>query len=57
MGQLAPDLRDTVALVLGEEMTQAQAAAILGVSEGTVAWRMSQVKKSLRKLAEEETGS
>lgn len=57
MGQLAPDLRDTVALVLGEEMTQAQAAAILGVSEGTVAWRMSEVKKSLRKLAKEETGS
>ena len=57
MGQLTPDLRDTVALVLGEEMTQAQAAAILGVSEGTVAWRMSEVKKRLRKLAEEETGS
>lgn len=54
MARLSPDLRDTVALVLGEELTQAQAAEVLGVSEGTVAWRMSEVKKRLRVLAAEE---
>lgn len=54
MARLGPDLRDTVALVLGEELTQAQAAEVLGVSEGTVAWRMSEVKKRLRALAAEE---
>ncbi len=54
MQRLSPELRDTVALVLGEEMTQAEAGAILGVSEGTIAWRMSEVKKRLRALAAEE---
>ncbi|MGP3698309.1 RNA polymerase sigma factor [Rhodobacter sp. NSM] len=51
MTALPVELRDTVALVLGEEMTQAEAAAVLGLAEGTVAWRMSEVKKRLRALA------
>ncbi len=55
MTRLLPELRDTVALVLGEEMTQAEAGAVLGVSEGTIAWRMSEVKKRLRAMAEEDT--
>lgn len=54
MARLSPELRDTVALVLGEEMTQAEAGQVLGVSEGTIAWRMSEVKKRLRALAAEE---
>lgn len=54
MAQLSPDLRDTVALVLGEELTQREAAEILGISEGTVAWRMSEVKKRLAALARAE---
>jgi RNA polymerase sigma-70 factor, ECF subfamily len=54
MQRLSPELRDTVALVLGEELTQAQAGEVLGVSEGTVAWRMSEVKKRLRAIAAEE---
>ena len=56
MQRLSPELRDTVALVLGEELTQAQAGEVLGVSEGTVAWRMSDVKKRLRAMAAEEAG-
>lgn len=54
MTRLSPELRDTVALVLGEELTQAQAAEVLGVSEGTIAWRMSEVKKRLRAMAKGE---
>ena len=54
MTQLSPELRDTVALVLGEELTQAQAGEVLGVSEGTVAWRMAEVKKRLRAIAAKE---
>ena len=54
MTRLSPELRDTVALVLGEDLTQAQAAAVLGVSEGTIAWRMSDVKKRLKAIAAEE---
>lgn len=54
MLSLPPDLRDTVALILGEELTQAEAAQVLGLSEGTIAWRMSEVKKRLRARAAEE---
>ncbi len=54
MTRLSPDLRDTAALILGEDMTQAEAALVLGLSEGTVAWRMSELKKRLRAIAAEE---
>lgn len=54
MARLSPELRDTLALVLGEDMTQAEAGLVLGLSEGTIAWRMSEVKKRLRAMAAEE---
>ena len=54
MTRLPTDLRDTAALILGEDMTQAEAAQVLGLSEGTVAWRMSELKKRLRAIAAEE---
>ena len=54
MTELPPELRDTVALVLGEELTQAEAGLVLGLSEGTIAWRMSEVKKRLRAKARED---
>jgi len=54
MRRLSPELRETVALVLGEEMTHAQAGKALGLSEGSVSWRMSEVKKELRLMAKAE---
>ena len=51
MAALPDDLRDTVALVM-DEMTHAEAAAVLDVSEGTISWRMSEVKKRLREMKE-----
>lgn len=45
---LAPDLRETAALVVGEGMTHAAAAEILGVAEATVSWRLAQLRKTLR---------
>ncbi|MEZ5779013.1 MAG: RNA polymerase sigma factor [Paracoccaceae bacterium] len=54
MQRLSPELRDTVALTLGEELSQKETAEVLGVSEGTVAWRMSEVKKRLREAARAE---
>ena len=54
MRSLTPELRETVALTLGEDLTQREAAEVLGVSEGTVAWRVSEVKAHLRDLAEKE---
>ena len=57
LGTLSDDLRITAALTLGEEMTHAQAADVLGVAEGTVAWRMSEIRKQLRSLAANGTDS
>lgn len=54
MQALPPDLRDTVALVLGEGLGHREAGEVLGVSEGTVSWRMSEVKRRLRAIAAEE---
>ncbi len=54
MRALPEDLRDTVALVLGEEMNHREAGEVLGISEGTVSWRMSEVKKRLRAMAQGE---
>lgn len=54
LATLRDDWRETAALVVGEGLTQAEAGEALGISEGTVAWRMTEVKKALTALAEAE---
>lgn len=55
MRRLPEDLRDTLALVL-DDVTHREAGNILGVSEGTISWRISEAKKQLAHLRElEET--
>ncbi|KMK66133.1 RNA polymerase sigma factor, sigma-70 family [Puniceibacterium sp. IMCC21224] len=54
MMHLPQDLRDTVVLVVTEDMTHAETSEILGVSEGTISWRMSEIRKRLRACAEHE---
>ena len=56
MAALNDDLRDTLALVL-DGVSQADAAEILAVSPGTIAWRVSEAKKRLRALKEQEDAS
>jgi len=53
---LSDDLRETAALTLGEDMNFAQAAEVLGVAEGTIAWRMSEIRKRLKELASNDNG-
>jgi len=53
MRALSGDLRDTLALVL-DDMTHAQAGEVLGVSEGTISWRISEAKKQLALLRKKE---
>ena len=53
MRRLPDDLRDTLALVL-DDMTHAEAGDILGVSEGTISWRIAQAKKHLATLRKED---
>jgi len=57
MTALPADIRDTLALLLDGEMTHAQAGEVLQVSEGTISWRMSEAKKRLRVLTQEEQSS
>jgi RNA polymerase sigma-70 factor (ECF subfamily) len=56
LATLSEDLRATAVLTLSEEMTFAQAGDVLGVAEGTVAWRMSEIKKHLKTLVSAERG-
>jgi RNA polymerase sigma factor (sigma-70 family) len=53
MAQLSDSLRDTLALVL-DDLTHAEVAEILGVSEGTISWRISEAKKALARIRNEE---
>jgi RNA polymerase sigma-70 factor, ECF subfamily len=53
LGQLPQNLRDTLALVL-DEVTHAEAGDILGVSEGTISWRIAQAKTQLRQIRAQE---
>ena len=53
MSRLPVDLRDTLALVL-DDMTHAQVAEVMDLSEGTISWRVSEAKKALRALRQEE---
>ena len=48
LARLDPGLREAAVLVVGEDMSHAEAAAILGCAESTVSWRMHMVKKRLR---------
>lgn len=52
--RLTPELRETAALILGDAMSHADAAALLGVAESTVSWRMSAIRKRLKADAASE---
>ena len=55
MQSLPPEIHDTLALVL-DDVTHQEAGQILGVSQGTISWRVSQAKSQLRALkAQEQT--
>jgi RNA polymerase sigma-70 factor (ECF subfamily) len=49
---LEPTLRETAALVLSEELSHREAAAVLGCAENTVSWRMHEVRKKLSTLVD-----
>lgn len=47
LARLKPPLPETAALVVGQQLSHAEAADVLGVSEATVSWRMHQIRKKL----------
>jgi RNA polymerase sigma-70 factor (ECF subfamily) len=56
LAKLEPSLRETALLVIGEDMAHAEAAEALGCAEGTVAWRMNQVRKRLKTILDDVDG-
>ena len=55
MQGLPSEIRDTLALVL-DDVTHQEAGQILGVSQGTISWRVLQAKSQFRALkAQEQT--
>jgi RNA polymerase sigma-70 factor (ECF subfamily) len=53
VARLKPVYRETVVLVVGQQLSHGEAAEILGVGESTVSWRMHEVR---RLLAPEQDG-
>ena len=48
MQGLDPELRETVLLVVAEELSHAEAGEVLGCAESTVSWRLHVARKRLR---------
>jgi RNA polymerase sigma-70 factor (ECF subfamily) len=55
IAKLKPALRDTAVLVAGQQLSHAEAAAILKVAEATVSWRMHEVRRILSTAGETDT--
>jgi RNA polymerase sigma-70 factor (ECF subfamily) len=47
IARLKPALRDAAVLVVGQQLSHAEAAEILGIAEATVSWRMHEVRRIL----------
>ena len=56
LARLDPLLRDTVVLVVGEDLTHAEAARALGVAESTVSWRMHEARRQLTPRVDDPDG-
>ena len=47
VSRLKPAYRDAIVLVAGQQLSHAEAAAVLGVAEATVSWRMHEARRLL----------
>ncbi|WP_294328180.1 sigma-70 family RNA polymerase sigma factor [uncultured Sphingomonas sp.] len=47
VAKLKPAYRDVVVLVAGQQLSHGEAAAILGIAEATVAWRLHEARRML----------
>jgi RNA polymerase sigma-70 factor (ECF subfamily) len=54
VGRLDATLRETVVLVVGEDLTHGEAARALGVAESTVSWRMHEARRQLTEPASKD---
>lgn len=54
LDEVGADLRETAILVLAEGLNHSEAAAVLDIKESTVSWRMHELRKKLKVLAEQD---
>ena len=54
LNEVGGDLRDTAILVLAEGLSHGEAAEILQIKEATVSWRMHELRKKLKAIADQE---
>jgi RNA polymerase sigma-70 factor (ECF subfamily) len=54
LSRFSEDIRETAILVLAEQLNHGEVAAILGVKESTVSWRMHELRKGLKQMADNE---
>jgi RNA polymerase sigma-70 factor (ECF subfamily) len=57
LARLDPALRETIVLVVGEDMTHAEAARALGIAEATVSWRIHEARRRVGKTQEDGDAS
>jgi RNA polymerase sigma factor (sigma-70 family) len=55
IARLKPAYRDAAVLVAGQQLSHGEAAAILGVAEATISWRMHEVRRLLGEAADTAT--
>lgn len=55
VARLPAAYRETVVLVAGQQLTHSEAAAVLGVAEATVSWRMHEARRRLAGSGDEDT--
>jgi RNA polymerase sigma-70 factor (ECF subfamily) len=55
LNEVGKDLRDTAILVLAEGLSHSEAAEILAIKEATVSWRMHELRKKLKAIADQES--
>ena len=54
LNEIGSDLRETAILVLAQGLSHLEAAKILQVKESTISWRMHELRKKLKAIADTE---
>lgn len=54
LSRFSEEIRETAILVLAQQLSHAEVADILGVKESTVSWRMHELRKGLKQMADDD---
>jgi RNA polymerase sigma-70 factor (ECF subfamily) len=55
LNEIGKELRETAILVLAEGLSHSEAADVLEIKESTVSWRMHELRKKLKAIADQES--